>query len=44
MAVLTARHMPSFVLGTVEPAAGASADGGVGGAPRAVLTGDHLRF
>jgi phosphoribosylformylglycinamidine cyclo-ligase len=37
MAVLTARHIPSWILGEVRPAE--DADG-----PRAVLAGDHPRF
>ena len=36
LAVLTARHVPAWVLGDVEPA------GDVDG--RAVLSGDHPRF
>jgi phosphoribosylformylglycinamidine cyclo-ligase len=36
MAVLTARHVPSFVLGTVEKARHDQ--------PRAQLSGDHPRF
>jgi phosphoribosylformylglycinamidine cyclo-ligase len=37
MAVLTARHVPSVILGTVEPAVD-------GSDVRVVLSGDHLRF
>ena len=46
-AVLTARHVPTWVLGEVRPAGavdatGTAAKGGTGG--RAVLAGDHPRF
>ena len=37
MAVLTARHVPSVLLGMVEPAADPAA-------ARAALSGDHPRF
>ncbi|GAA1241845.1 phosphoribosylformylglycinamidine cyclo-ligase [Prauserella halophila] len=39
LAVLTARHVPAWVLGEVKRADGDAADG-----PRAVLSGDHPRF
>jgi phosphoribosylformylglycinamidine cyclo-ligase len=38
MAVLTARHMPSIILGSIEPAADDAPD------VRVVLSGDHPRF
>ncbi len=37
LAVLTARHVPSVILGTVDPVTDGSAE-------RVVLSGDHLRF
>jgi phosphoribosylformylglycinamidine cyclo-ligase len=37
LAMLTARHLPAWVLGDVQPAA--DVDG-----PRAILSGDHPRF
>jgi phosphoribosylformylglycinamidine cyclo-ligase len=37
MAVLMARHVPSVILGTVEPSVDGSTD-------RVLLSGDHLRF
>ena len=37
LAMLTARHVPAWVLGDVQPAD--DVDG-----PRAVLSGDHPRF
>jgi phosphoribosylformylglycinamidine cyclo-ligase len=37
LAMLTARHVPAWILGDVRPAE--DADG-----PRAVLSGDHPRF
>ncbi|WP_425468449.1 phosphoribosylformylglycinamidine cyclo-ligase [Prauserella rugosa] len=39
LAVLTARHVPAWVLGEVKPADGDASEG-----PRAVLSGDHPRF
>ena len=45
-AVLTARHVPSWVLGEVRPAGDVTLPSrpGKGGAGSAVLTGDHPRF